>query len=279
MEKTGNRLGIQPIANINPVKAIAGVGQFAQSLESRERLLAKHSASFLNSGLAKPFSAQKSSSVSSADLSPLAKYINQSLQQADAKGLSGQIISRQLVTSDPTQTATFSKALGQTISQSGLFYESHLADFIDGHRPLANLKLEPQVQSYQIAYAMLPQQLHLLEHQRIAWHGEVWPNQFMEWHIQLPKEAYQQASETSNIAAQVISTELALTLPKLGKVRAHLRLVNGKLSVQLHAASKNTLVQFEQHRNGLSHAMALHGQSLEMLSIQSEQVTESAAHA
>lgn len=281
MDKSGNQFSIQPVASINPVKAIAGVGHFAQAFESREQALAKHQTSLLNSGLAKSLSAPSHLNKLSADLSPLAKFINQSLQQADTKELTGHIVARQIVITDPKQTTQFSKALGQAINQSGLFYESHLADFIDGQRPLASLKLEPQAQSQQLAYALLPQQLHVLEHQRIAWHGEVWPNQLMEWHIQLPEEQHQQGNQSieAQAQAQAITTELALSLPKLGKVRAQLQLVDGKVSLKIHAESEYTITQLQQHSSVLSQAMALRGQSLEMVSIQPEKMLDSATHA
>jgi hypothetical protein len=48
-------------------------------------------------------------------------------------------------TGTPAQVATaLRQALHQLVQQSGLFYESHLAEWVQGGRPLAELKSEPQ---------------------------------------------------------------------------------------------------------------------------------------
>jgi hypothetical protein len=46
----------------------------------------------------------------------------------------------------PTDTPALAQALQKTVSQSGLFYESHQAQWVSGERPLAELLQEPQAQ-------------------------------------------------------------------------------------------------------------------------------------
>jgi len=51
-----------------------------------------------------------------------------------------------VVPGEPPPTQQFANALRDAISQSGLFYESHQAEWVVGERPLASLLLEPQAQ-------------------------------------------------------------------------------------------------------------------------------------
>lgn len=57
----------------------------------------------------------------------------------------GAPVLRAVPTGTPAQLATsLRQALPQLLQQSGLFYESHLAEWVQGGRPLAELKSEPQ---------------------------------------------------------------------------------------------------------------------------------------
>lgn len=49
-----------------------------------------------------------------------------------------------LLTAPPDQAQELAQALSKSLSQSGLFYESHQLQWISGERPLAMLKQEPQ---------------------------------------------------------------------------------------------------------------------------------------
>lgn len=270
MDKSGNQLGLKPVASINPVTSIAGIRQAAEALGSKQQNISQHQATLLSNGLQKNLSGQSTPLVSVAELSPLGRLINQSLQQAANKNTSNAAIVQQLVTTNPKQTQQFAQALNQVISRSGLFYESHLADAIDGQRSLSSLKLEPQMQSQQAAFTLLPQQLNLLDHPRISWHGEVWPNQLMEWHIQLPEQAAdRQASADRDQSAQMITTELSLSLPKLGKVRAQIHFVNGKVQLQVNAENPDVCAHLKLHGPTLTSAIERNGQILEAMRIQS----------
>lgn len=55
-----------------------------------------------------------------------------------------QAAEKPLLTGAPNSVAEFAGALKQAIAQSGLFYESHQAQWVAGERPLAELLREPQ---------------------------------------------------------------------------------------------------------------------------------------
>lgn len=177
--------------------------------------------------------------------------------------------------------------LAKAVTHSGMFYESHQAQWVTGKLPLEQLLQEPQGQRSQPAAfqhaaaeiaaraistaerpvttgtvlqalqgatpekvgaggtvppaANLPsvqstvlsqqvpddlrplvqQQLDAAATQRMAWHGEVWPRQTMDWEIgrELEREGDGSSDEEYRW-----NTTLSLTTPRLGRVDAALRL-------------------------------------------------------
>lgn len=204
---------------------------------------------------------------STADVSTAAKFINQALKQAEANGLTGKYIAQTVITQTPKLTHLVSQQMKAAISNSGLFYESHLREFIDGQRLLGSIKLEPQNLQHQMAQTLLPQQLHILEHQRLTWHGEVWPNQKMDWDIyvkQENKEGNQQPASESNIP---IASDLTLHLPNLGKVTAKISIQNGQMHIGLSAEQKAALQLLKEKSPSLVDAIERNGQQLEGLTL------------
>ncbi|MEC5217572.1 hypothetical protein RCH09_002530 [Actimicrobium sp. GrIS 1.19] len=76
-------------------------------------------------------------------LSPAARLIDQLLQSSSATTLVGKT---PVVASGATAPAQIATALQNTLSSSGLFYESHVQQWLNGSRPLADLLREPQNQ-------------------------------------------------------------------------------------------------------------------------------------
>jgi hypothetical protein len=181
--------------------------------------------------------------------------------------------------------------LHEALSKSGLFYESHQAQWVRGERSIGQLLEEPQnlltgktmlshndmptdktspmpaqaaslasakagETSLQIAREVLPlvqQQLHTLENHHVVWMGQVWPGQQMQWEIQgQPEHRNGQQDERE------WSTEMELSLPKLGDVRARLVFAERGLRLTLHAADAATTELFNralpQLRESLDHA-------------------------
>lgn len=167
-------------------------------------------------------------------------------------------------------------ALREVIGKSGLFYESHQAQWVRGERSTAQLLVEPQNQltgrqavspitnqatppeelysptpppaphakadaesGLKIARELLPlvqQQLHTLENYQITWMGQVWPGQTMQWEIQGQPEHQARPQEERQW-----STEMELALPKLGNVHARLVFSESGLRLTLNAADTKTV--------------------------------------
>lgn len=166
-------------------------------------------------------------------------------------------------------------ALRDTLGKSGLFYESHQAQWIRGERSMNQLLEEPQnllagknslnpsadqqlTSSLSAEDAALPmarellhlvqQQLHALERHHLAWMGQIWPEQQMQWEIQ--GEPRQQQGERQ------WSTEMELELPRLGDVHARLVFTEGGLRLTLHAADSKTVELFEHNLPRLKNTLA-----------------------
>jgi len=156
-------------------------------------------------------------------------------------------------------------ALRDALANSGLFYESHQAQWVSGERSTAQLLVEPQNQlthqsgasnadqtqgksamdtNMPIAKELLPlvqQQLHTLETHQLTWMGQVWPGQQMQWEIQgQPEQRPSQQDERQ------WSTEMELALPKLGDVHAKLVFGQGGVKLTLHAADSETVALFNR---------------------------------
>jgi len=144
--------------------------------------------------------------------------------------------------------------LSQTVSESGLFYESHLAKWSRGSLTLESILREPQARLGQentltlrlaeldgmpeAAARMAGRQLQMLEGAPFLWQGLAWPGQTMEWMVREEGGGEGQA-EGGEVAAEW-STELNLTLPGLGQVHAQLGLAGDQLHLRLRADTAET---------------------------------------
>ena len=152
---------------------------------------------------------------------------------------------------DTTQLAG---KLHEALSQSGLFYESHQAQWIAGARPTAQLLLEPQNQLPQGANAknmesaqtgsgqqfaalnipehlqtLVQQQMSTLETHQVLWQGQVWQGQEMRWQV---------SEESPHRNARGIEegqwvTQINLDLPNLGGISAKLSFSGNALNLSL----------------------------------------------
>ena len=119
------------------------------------------------------------------ELSQAARLIGQYLQEAEKNGVSNKYEATAIVTHAPKDPQMVAQGLRQAISNSGLFYESHLSEMLQGGRSVAAIMQEPQNQHQNLTQiaALTSQQLAVLEQNRINWHGEVWPGQMMDWDV------------------------------------------------------------------------------------------------
>ncbi|HOA92970.1 MAG TPA: flagellar hook-length control protein FliK [Quisquiliibacterium sp.] len=143
--------------------------------------------------------------------------------------------------------ALLAPLLRKALAQSGLFYESHQLQWINGQRSLESLLTEPQGQvpamrggGHEVAppphpdtVPLVRQQLDCLDTGRLAWEGQVWPGQPMRWEIdEPPSEARHEAPGQG----RAWRTRLHLQLPGLGAVDAELAFADGAVRVALQAA-------------------------------------------
>lgn len=175
-----------------------------------------------------------------ADLSPAARLLSQVLQggaQGPAAPLAGTAPLLAQGMPDPAQLAG---QLQQAIAKSGLFYESHLAQWAEGKRPLAELMAEPQAHkapgtpSTEPAIAQLiNQQLSTHESGQLAWQGQLAPGQPFEWDI-----AREDGAEAGpeQLDAPGWESRLRLRFALLGEVEARISLRGSQLQVDLRAA-------------------------------------------
>jgi len=172
-------------------------------------------------------------------------------------------------------TTELAGKLHTALSHSGLFYESHQAQWLAGSRNTAQLLQEPQnLPAEQVKAALgvddtasaintrgtnnaaglssgqervpiagipdhlqqlIQHQLNALETRQVQWQGQVWPHQEMNWKI------FEEASHSPNAEeGRQWATQIQLNLPKLGEVTATLRFGNSGLSVILDAGMDTT---------------------------------------
>ncbi len=183
-------------------------------------------------------------------------------------------------------------ALREALGVSGLFYESHQAQWIRGERSTAQLLVEPQNQltdkrlsasstnpitqndelyspspspashiksagesNLPIARELLPlvqQQLHTLETHQLTWIGQIWPGQEMQWEIQ-GQPPEQQAQQQGE---RQWSTEMELALPNLGDIHARLVFAESGLRLVLHVADTTTVELFNRALPKLKNSLA-----------------------
>lgn len=170
-----------------------------------------------------------------ADLSPAARLLSQVLQ-GPASPVAGTAPLLPHGAPDPAQLAG---QLRQAIAKSGLFYESHLAQWAEGKRPLADLMAEPQAHKApgtpptETATAQLiNQQLATHESGQLAWQGQLAPGQPFEWRIAREDNAEAGPEQPD---APGWESRLRLRFALLGEVEARVSLRGKRLQVELEA--------------------------------------------
>lgn len=219
-------------------------------------------------------------------LSPAAQLIGK-LLVGDGQSPEAAPLNRgQPILGAPPQTgAELAPKLAQAVKESGLFYEAHQSQWVAGKLPAEALLKEPQGQQSTLQAFLRPetaaeaktaptatattttpfvaeripdalqplvqQQLDAAATQRMLWHGEVWPQQNMDWEIQ--RDAPERSQDGQELEAW--STRLALTTPRLGRVEASLQLVGGSLRVALNAADETSAENLRQGATALSKSL------------------------
>lgn len=203
-------------------------------------------------------------------LSHTGHLLGQYLQQAEAQGVPKRFEATEVVTQFPSKPALVAQDLKHAVSQSGLFYESHLQAFSQGQTPISQLRQEPQNQSNFTPATMLFQQLAVLENQRLSWQGEVWSGQPMTWDVyeqRLPSERERAANQPTPETVRAIASEMTLDFPNLGKISVKLSLVEGRMRVHMTGEAPPTLTLLQQQKPQLAEAISKNGQTLDGITV------------
>lgn len=206
----------------------------------------------------------------SAQVSVLAHRIDDAIRQAEAAGIkAARYEAAQVVSMSPAIAQVMAGDLKKALERTGLFYESHLQEYHTGRRALSEIRMEPQNQQQHasVSNTLLPQQLAILEHQRLSWHGEIWPGQEMDWDIHLDNHKESGGRPAESLEQLAISTALTLHLPRLGTVKAEIRLHDGHISITLNSDEASTRAVMKTESSSLSSAVTRHGQRLDAVMV------------
>ncbi|HET7675682.1 MAG TPA: flagellar hook-length control protein FliK, partial [Gammaproteobacteria bacterium] len=184
-----------------------------------------------------------------------------------------------LLSQPPPVAAELAPALQRSIADSGLFYESHLAQWTLQQYPQQQLQSEPQAQWHGIltaadaaatgsgmaasaqqsnaimpplpdhAASLLRLQLQTLVAQQIVWQGEPWPGQEASIHIADDSPAAHTGVQ------KTWRTRLELTLPVLGTVNASVALTGQHLDVTLRSDSGESAERLRATAQSLATAL------------------------
>ncbi|MHB1116405.1 flagellar hook-length control protein FliK [Sideroxydans sp.] len=189
-------------------------------------------------------------------------------------------------------TSQLAGRLQQSLNHSGLFYESHQAQWIAGTRTTPQLMQEPQnlfrpqvalsaaqptaSQAAMATPASLPagaessprmptipehlqplvqQQLQALENKQVVWMGQAWQGQDMRWEV---REEDARSGKEGEDAKQWV-TELHLDLPKLGGVTARLSMNGNAVSLKFEVADEQTARTMGAATEQLVASLTAHG--------------------
>ena len=227
------------------------------------------------------------------ELSSTARAISSVLSQAEsAPGAPLSLVGKTPLMgapgADPAQVA---RTLRDAVASSGLFYESHVAEWAEGKRPLASLMLEPQMQKAlqgenlrqgtDLASAQLINlQLHTHEQARVQWQGEAWPGQKMQWDIARDApEGQQPGGQDEAEEATAWRGGVRFQFPMLGDIAAQVVLQGGRVQIQMQAGSEDSAATLRRHAARLQASLDAAGWPLSSLTIAGTDTAEAAAAA
>jgi len=209
-----------------------------------------------------------------ASLSKAGKVLGDVIAAASANGApqTAALGRTPLLGAPGADAARIAAALQQGMEKSGLFYESHVAEWAQGTRAQAELAAEPQARGMAppadpATAQLINLQLNAHEQARVAWQGQLWPGQEMRWEIARDAPdggAGGHADEDG--ASNSWQSSLTLRFGQLGEVAAKVVLSGGQLHIRLDApAATKALLEAGSER--LGDALAAAGTPLNTLAI------------
>ncbi|HNO74396.1 MAG TPA: flagellar hook-length control protein FliK [Nitrosomonas mobilis] len=190
-----------------------------------------------------------------------------------------------LLPAPPTTSHALPSTLQQAIAQSGLFYESHLAQWANGRKSLDSVKQMPQsalpahtaimdletpAPDTAKILPIVQQQLQALETGQLHWRGDIWPDQAMEWIIH--EQPANHAGTTESPARW--QTHLRLQLPKLSEINATLIIDAQGVRIKLNASAEATTHLMKDEQAALIAALSAAGLSVQEIEIKHHAPTQ-----
>jgi hypothetical protein len=222
---------------------------------------------------------QQAGANAGADLSPAGRLLGSVLAAAlkNENPASAVTAPAPLLPAPNPDPAALAGALERSLATSGLFYESHVAEWAGGARTLAELSSEPQQAASRAGQppdALDPGtagfiNLQLVTHEqgRVAWQGQLWPGQPL--HLQIEKDAPQHNQEGAH-EEPAWQSRLRLSFPVLGMLDARLTLAGGRLNLHLSAGDAQGAALLRAHQDELAQALQAAGTPLSALAIGTE---------
>lgn len=170
------------------------------------------------------------------------------------------------------RSADIAAALQSDIGRSGLFYESHLTEWIAGERDIDTLRQEPQAHLHGQtrlsdeqgdAAQLVRRQLALLDSGQVCWRGELWPG--LPLAVQIAAEIATDITDDEDAPTRDASAAgsdprtwqatIVSTLPRLGEISVRLRITDNHVDLLLHAPVADGAALLLSHSASLAHAM------------------------
>ena len=222
-------------------------------------------------------------------LSSAGKLVDALLHASEESDLPSAIKPGSPLVANPNNTPQLAGALRDSVALSGAFYESHVAEWADGKRPMTELLKEPQAQLGQQTQSgvssllnttdpantqlgqLINLQLNALEQQRVVWHGEVWPGQQMEWEINRDSPDQQQQNTLEDEHAPSWHSVVRFNFEHLGSVSASIRLIGQQIHMQVRTDNDVTVAALRANGSMLADSMEAAGSSLDSLIVKRDE--------
>lgn len=236
---------------------------------------------------AQPATPQTTPQSTATSLSNAAKLIDSLLQASQQGNMSNAINGNAPLYPNPgLQTAVLAANLRQAIQLSGVFYESHVAQWAGGQRSLAELQKEPQAQMRQQArdggnilqradpgHSQMGQiinlQLNALEQHRLIWQGQAWPGQDMHWEI-TQEDAHDKERHPDGEHDGAWQSTVRFNFKHLGGVEASIHLVGEHIHIQINTDKQDTVAKLNAHSHLLKESMLAAGSPLDTLTVKKD---------
>lgn len=228
-------------------------------------------------------------------LSKTARMLSDIMQRVPERALPTLTPPGPLLDQASAAPAELALALRTALVRSGLFYESHLANWVAGQDSLDGLMQEPQNrQAAEPArsaaalaltdamgmaeqrpanpmHTLLTQQLQVLESPQLAWRGELWPGQTLEW--QISRDTDPQTNDPNGTSAHENKagweSHLKLSLPQLGTLNVTIKLdAQQAFSIRMVPEQADTAPLLQQNQPQLVDQLAAAGCTLQSLKVE-----------